>query len=313
MARYLFVLSREHPPLAAAECRSLHQEAEWEDYHGHLLGTVGELSTRMAFTRRCLEVLHRGGDKEGWPEPPRPEGTVRVERLALDGGTVGKGIARRMVLDWLGRPEVDLERPDETYWLVSGKGGLLVCREAWTNTGGFQARANQRRPAPHPTSLPPKLARAMVNLAGPVGEVLDPFCGSGGILLEASLMGVTAKGVDIDEAMLDRARRNLAAYGAEAELVHGDALEHEEEAECVVTDLPYGRSSKAEDLEGIYRTFLTKAHRMTRTMVVGFPDLVDGEALAEKEGWSVRRSFDWPLHRGLRKRILVLHSWSSEA
>lgn len=42
--------------------------------------------------------------------------------------------------------------------------------------------------------LPPKLARMMINLGGidPKGKiVLDPFCGSGTVLMEAALMGAT--------------------------------------------------------------------------------------------------------------------------
>ncbi len=45
--------------------------------------------------------------------------------------------------------------------------------------------------------MSPKLARCMVNLTG-VKEndlVLDPFCGTGGILIEAGIMGARVIGV----------------------------------------------------------------------------------------------------------------------
>lgn len=311
MRPYLFILSQEHPSLARAECEALHPGAEWERYGQHLLGTVEEPSGRMAYTRRVLEVLHRGGGDEEWPAPPATEGTVRAE--VLTSGGVTKAEARKQVLDWLGHPEVDLDNPDDTFWLVTHGEEVLACREAWENEEDFEARKNQRRPAPHPTSLPPKLARAMINLAGPVSQVLDPFCGSGGLLIEAGLMGLDATGIDVDDDMLARAEKNLEAYGAEAKLIHGDALEHDEEAECVVTDLPYGRNSKAEDLAPLYEGFLENAKRLTDNMVVGFPDLVDGEALAEKHGWDVKNTFHWPLHKSLNKNITILHRRSKEA
>jgi tRNA (guanine10-N2)-dimethyltransferase len=311
MRPYLFILSQEHPGLAMAECGALHRGGKWERYGKHLLGTVEEPSKRMAYTRRVLEVLHRGGWDEEWPRPPATKGSVKVEVLTLGGVT--KTEARKQVLDWLGHPEVDLDNPDDTFWLVTHGEEVLACREAWENEEDFEARKNQRRPAPHPTSLPPKLARAMINLAGPVNQVLDPFCGSGGLLLEASLMGLDATGVDVDADMLARAEKNLAAYGAEAKLIHGDALEHEEGTECAVTDLPYGRNSKAEDLEPLYEGFLENAKRLTDTMVVGFPDLVDGEALAEEHGWDVKDTFHWPLHKSLNKSITILHRRSKEA
>ncbi len=49
--------------------------------------------------------------------------------------------------------------------------------------------------------LPPKVARMMVNLANPEGtegkRILDPFCGTGTVVLEAMLLGATAIGADL--------------------------------------------------------------------------------------------------------------------
>jgi tRNA G10 N-methylase Trm11 len=63
--------------------------------------------------------------------------------------------------------------------------------------------------------LPPKLAQTIVNLAtssldpSPKHVVLDPFCGTGVILQEASLMGYSAYGTDLEPRMIDYARQNL--------------------------------------------------------------------------------------------------------
>jgi tRNA G10 N-methylase Trm11 len=63
--------------------------------------------------------------------------------------------------------------------------------------------------------LPPKLAQIIVNLAvGDAnprygGTVLDPFCGTGVVLQEASLMGFDVSGSDIDERMISYAHDNL--------------------------------------------------------------------------------------------------------
>ncbi|MBU4453107.1 hypothetical protein L6260_00600 [Candidatus Parcubacteria bacterium] len=61
--------------------------------------------------------------------------------------------------------------------------------------------------------LPPKLARMMVNLAGvdPKNSyLLDPFCGSGTILMEASLLGFdNVIGSDISKNAIDDTRENL--------------------------------------------------------------------------------------------------------
>ena len=60
--------------------------------------------------------------------------------------------------------------------------------------------------------LPPKLAQTIINLAAKDkkdGTVLDPFCGTGVVLMEASLMGYRAYGTDIEERMIRYSRDNM--------------------------------------------------------------------------------------------------------
>jgi len=57
--------------------------------------------------------------------------------------------------------------------------------------------------------LPPKLARTMVNLAGvSEGRMLDPFCGTGTVSMEASLLGYTAIASDADPAAIEATQKN---------------------------------------------------------------------------------------------------------
>lgn len=60
--------------------------------------------------------------------------------------------------------------------------------------------------------LPPKLAQTIVNLAvsdATSGIVLDPFCGTGVVLQEASLMGFEIYGSDLEQRMIDFTSQNL--------------------------------------------------------------------------------------------------------
>lgn len=76
--------------------------------------------------------------------------------------------------------------------------------------------------------IPPKLAQIMLNLSGKVknhcaqasdkpcylATLLDPFCGSGTILMEAALMGInTIIGSDISEKALADTKKNLTWIG----------------------------------------------------------------------------------------------------
>ena len=63
--------------------------------------------------------------------------------------------------------------------------------------------------------LPPKLAQTMINLARGACQLtrptnlLDPFCGTGVILQEAGLMGLTTYGSDNNPRMIDYTQTNL--------------------------------------------------------------------------------------------------------
>ena len=64
--------------------------------------------------------------------------------------------------------------------------------------------------------LPPKLAMMMINLAGQSlgATILDPFCGSGTILMEAATIGYTnLMGSDISPKAIDDTRQNFAWQG----------------------------------------------------------------------------------------------------
>jgi len=60
--------------------------------------------------------------------------------------------------------------------------------------------------------LPPKLAQTIINLASGSkqnGVILDPFCGTGVVLMEAALMGYQTYGTDLSEKMVRYSRDNM--------------------------------------------------------------------------------------------------------
>jgi tRNA G10 N-methylase Trm11 len=60
-------------------------------------------------------------------------------------------------------------------------------------------------------STSPKICRTLLNLAGarPGDTVLDPFCGTGTLLMEAAILGMKCIGVDIDGDQVQGARSNM--------------------------------------------------------------------------------------------------------
>ena len=84
------------------------------------------------------------------------------------------------------------------------------------------------RPFQNPKeSIPPKIARIMVNLASlPLGsKLLDPFCGIGTILQEASILGLKVFGSDIDRKRVSETIGNLKWLSETYNLKIGDISE----------------------------------------------------------------------------------------
>jgi len=108
--------------------------------------------------------------------------------------------------------------------------------------GAHSYQIHDSKPYRTSSSLPSRLARAAVNLVSPpAGSILDPFCGVGSILLEASALGLSASGFDRNIKMVGMTRRNLGHFDYAGQALLGDAQECTTKADAIVTDLPYGR------------------------------------------------------------------------
>jgi tRNA (guanine10-N2)-dimethyltransferase len=144
--------------------------------------------------------------------------------------------------DW----RVSLNAPSLEIHLLRVAAGYFVGYSPPLPPKGWHQRRPRARPFFHPSALRPKLARALVNLARvQEGEyLLDPFCGTGAILIEAGLIGVRPIGVDLARRMCRGAALNLAHYCVPGDILQADALASPvREFQGVATDIPYGRAS----------------------------------------------------------------------
>jgi len=180
--------------------------------------------------------------------------------------------------------EVSLKNPDnEIRALITDEKVYVGLKLFEVNRSVFEERKVQNRPFFSPISLHPKVALALVNLSCvKTGEILlDPFCGTGGILLEAGILGVKVIGSDIESKMVEGCRQTLEEYNVKdfdlfcADV--GDISSHVELVDVVVTDLPYGRSTttKGEEMSLLYnRAFasIKKVLKKGKTAVIGLSD-----------------------------------------
>ena len=212
--------------------------------------------------------------------------------------------------------DVDLEDPDHALVALFSETAALGWLEAEADRG-FGARRPTEKPFFQPGSMAPADARALANVAGagPGARILDPMCGTGGVLVEAGLVGSDVVGVDAQAKMVAGARENLAHYLEAHYLEDGFAVARGDATRLpfpdgsfdgVVFDAPYGRQSKVENdsLSALIGDALAEARRVAaRAVVVG-----DGpyDAAAEAAGWTVDAHIERPVHRSLTRHVHVL-------
>ena len=196
--------------------------------------------------------------------------------------------------------KVKLENPDITVYLI------FTDEE---NFFGFSKRVNEtNRPikiTKYPHELDWKLTRVMINLIGmKEGEtVCDPFCGTGTTLLEAESMGIHGIGFDFDEKMCLISKENLKVNGYKSKVFNSDFQELtkvSQDFDGIVTDLPYGRSSKtSEKPEEILRRFFLILPRRKRIAIMYKKELDDKLKLKGLKKYEIYR------HKSLTRTILI--------
>ncbi|WP_136689840.1 methyltransferase domain-containing protein [Halorhabdus amylolytica] len=308
----------------------------------------GGLATAGAITDRVsrLALTHRVSELVGMTAPTIESarellaetsldrtGSVAVRARDVRGAT---GISTQAVERELGSVlvdggfRVDLEDPDHELRAVfagspsaqpedavelMSHGKERVCALGWLldePDRQFTERAPTDRPFFQPGSMDPTLARALVNVAGarPGATILDPMCGTGGLLIEAGLVGADVLGADALPKMVRGTRENLIALvGDSFDVCRGDAgrLPFRDEAvDAVVFDAPYGRQTKitGDDLASLLADALREAQRLApRAVVVGDRPW---DSVATDAGWTVDAHFERRVHRSLDRHVLVL-------
>jgi tRNA (guanine10-N2)-dimethyltransferase len=144
--------------------------------------------------------------------------------------------------------KVNLKTPDKTFFGVLTSDKLVFGIKLTEMTPKtFSERRPRKKPFFHPSAMPSKLARCMVNLArAKTGElVLDPFSGTGSVMIEAAFVGCRVLGFDVQRRMAAGTRRNLKHFGVESEgVVIADSRKLPlTRIDRVVTDPPYGKSA----------------------------------------------------------------------
>jgi tRNA (guanine10-N2)-dimethyltransferase len=352
-AKLFFLLSGESETLPASEVKAI-LEAEGYGYaNPQVLDQILQLEAdpdcahsvqvRAAFARLCaLEIFVSDATEDSAVEAARKSNfeavlklgesfSVRVNRIknyadeAINTmrleGKLGKTILQRAP-----QAKVNLKSPDKTFiGIVTSNKFIFGLKLTEVQSRTFSERRPRKKPFFHPSAMPSKLARCMVNLAHgkTEGLMLDPFCGTGTSLIEATYIGCRALGADAQRRMILGCKKNLAHFNITAEgLVLADARRLPfRRVDCVVTDPPYGRSASTlkSTTKQLVQEVLAASYQLLgvgQRICIALPITGNGEGKTEQMsvevanlvnelGYRTIESHKVFIHRTLTREIMV--------
>ena len=338
----LCIQSQEHPELPKAELRAV---MDCEDIQAKIsvicegLVVLKDISNdkcfeyykiltdRLGYTHEVHEIISTSSVEKldedvssiNWADYIDETFAVRVKRFHSDIDTVGtERKVGSLILENCNDIKVNLKKPKSLVRIVAFEDVVYIAIEKIKlNKKHFEDSKPHKRPFFYPGSMSPKLARCMVNLSRvKKGDLLlDPFCGTGGILIEAGLIGCKVVGSDIYWKMKNGTAINLEHYGiTDYRTFNLDVRELKmyEKVAAVVTDPPYGISTTTGDIDGedifkeffksIYDNMLDDAY-----LCMASPHYVDLKPMADEVGFEIVEQYGIKMHRSLTRIISVIH------
>ncbi len=209
---------------------------------------------------------------------------------------------------------VNLASPDQTFLGLNVSGHLVFGIASKRLGSEVHRRKPSLRPFFHPSAMLPKLARCMVNLARARASdvVLDPFCGTGSLLIEAEMMDCRTVGSDVSVRMVHGTKENLRFFGMEGcDLFVADVrCLPIRSFDCVASDPPYGRGSSTHGAVArhLVESLMNQAMEVLHSeehMCLAFPK---GQALLElghELGYAAIECHEIREHRSLTRQVVV--------
>jgi|Deesub1362B_J571_1020462.scaffolds.fasta_scaffold00013_57 tRNA (guanine10-N2)-dimethyltransferase len=267
-----FEVSQEHPTIPKSEILAVTHGEIIEEYPGVLIVKVENPDYKrlqeLGMCYRVSKILGSGDfhDICEISEEIPLSGSFRVRAVRkcedISSSKVEREIGRRIKKKGL---KVDLKNPDfEIRVILTDKCHLGIKLFECARKEIIKRKPHKMRFF-HPGVMLPQFSRAIVNISEVKNgeKLLDPFCGTGGILYEAERIRMRTFGVDVQPKMIFGARKNILG-----ELVIGDAKKlpfRDSSFHAVVSDFPYGRSSSLSDeQEKLYSEALWEIHRVLK-------------------------------------------------
>ena len=337
----LCIQSQEHPKLpqgelkAVIECEEMQTSLEviteglviLKDISSDSIDDYYQILTRrLGYTHEVHQILRVSNissfDEDilaiPWQDYINENFAVRVKRFNSQIDTVAyERNAGALILEKCANVKVKLNNPNSLVRLVAFEDIIYVAIEKYhLDKKHFEDIKPHKRPFFFPGSMSPKLARCMVNLSRvKAGQlVLDPFCGTGGILIEAGLIGCKVVGSDVNWKMKNGTAINLEYCGIkDYRTFHLDVRELKmyEKVAGVVTDPPYGISTSTGDIDGedIFKEFFHSIYDNMADdayLCMASPHYVNLIPMIDDVGFELVEQYAIKMHRSLTRIISVI-------
>ncbi|MCL4451605.1 MAG: methyltransferase [Candidatus Thermoplasmatota archaeon] len=312
---YLVEFSGESREAVSAELNAIREvdartRILWINSRGAIIDSDLERLSEMAFARRISEIISSSDNVDGFQGTLLPEGKFYLRKVKL--GTPHIDYTESEIAGVLSaQGRVSFANPDFVLIAAFADRWYLSIVRHIRNNKEMESRRSPMRPFFSPISLHPKFAKFMVNLSRTVkgDTILDPFCGTGGILIEAGLSGRKVIGNDASLVMVKGARLNLKYFSIQGKIYNSKIqdLRIDDRVNAIVSDLPYGRSSPViGDLESLYEASFIKFHEILSkgqycVIIVGDPRL-----LSFANGFNIVDTVRIKVHNSLTRSYVVL-------
>ena len=325
--KYLFELGGENTELGKYEALEL---LEYNNYEAKLEKDWGKIIiisvtkllsnkiiSRLSMTKRLSKIIFHS-DKKKINHIIDDLDSIDIGQKSFAIRQIGKSnLDEKKIAVAIGKKVADinktsLDNPEITILFYQNKDFFISLKLNHQNTAYKKCLKHHisQRPYFSPIGIHPRIARAMVNLSNcKENEILvDPFCGTGGVLIEAADMKINIIGIDLKEKMVEYSTGNLKHFGFKGKIIESDFEKiNDIEFNSIVCDPPYGIASTTggESISDLMERCLEKLQKKMKkgqrlVMAVSEPDIVNNQNL------SLIHKFEWYIHKSLTRNIMVL-------
>ncbi|MFT4282813.1 MAG: TRM11 family SAM-dependent methyltransferase [Candidatus Woesearchaeota archaeon] len=196
--------------------------------------------------------------------------------------------------------KVSITNPDNKIVIKNEK----VLKLIWENKEDFKSRKSHLRIKNKPLGINPKIARAMINIANEE-NITDPFCGTGGIILEGLIVNKKMTGIDIDPEMINITKKEIEKINKEDKTILkvANSTNIKIKTNAIVTDIPYGKNSKTTNTQEHIINELLKNTTAKKAIIC---KKKSDKQLKIPKNWKITGKHELYVHKSMTREILEL-------